>query len=366
VRYHCRRLLLTSLLLIASLASLRAQGVSGRVIGMDLKPDGATVTVLDPQRRVMGEVVVAEDGSFTFDARAVIGSIVVRQEAVSVTRGVVGGADHGVLVDLRMASRWIRSVTILDPAGVPAVGVDVLLRDANKRTLACVTSDASGSLIVRGNRSVASMLIDPLGWQHAVVVKFGASKLQGDVIPNLVIDMRPHAHKFAFLQGSVVDIAGDAVGDARVTASKKWRGKIVPCGFARTKPDGSFKLWTPLDAVMLAARSGGIAWEIHGDWSAGGVHIVRLDERIDGLVMVSGTVKDQDDKVIVGAIIHVSQTAVLAKGSRGIAASDRNGDFRAFVRRDAPFLIVDLRDGRGRVAKAGPWPQQNVKIRPAK
>ena len=366
VRYLSRRVLLASTMLLTSLASPRAQSVSGTVTGLDRKPDGATVTVLDRQRRVMGEVVVAEDGSFGFEGEAGVGSIIVRQEAVSITRGVVGGADHGITVDLSAAPRWRRTVMILDPAGAPAVGLDVVLRDVRDKTIACVTSGANGWLHVRGNQPVASLLLDPLGWQHAVAVKFAPGKLPSDVIPDLAIDMRPHAHKFVLLQGSIIDIAGAAVAEARVIASKEVDGVVVPCGLTKAQSDGSFKIWTSREATKLAAKSGGSAWERNGDWSDGGVQVVRLDEKHDGIVMVAGVVQDRDGKAALGAIIHVSQTATIAKGSRGIASTDRDGHFWVFVRRGAPFLVAALRERSGIVAKAGPWPQPKVVLKSAK
>ena len=366
MRYLTQRVLLISTMLLASAASAHAQSVSGTVTGLDASPTGATVTVLDTKKRIMGEAVVAPDGSFSFAGEKMVGSIVVRQEAVSISRGVVGGAAVGIAVDLRTAVRWTRSVIMLDPAGAPSVGLDVLLLDRAARTISCVTSGAHGWLHVRGNEPVASLLVDPLGWHHAVSVKFEPCKVPVDTIPDLTIDMRPHAHKFVLLQGSIIDLDGNLVGGARLTASKKVGSRIVPCGLGRVNDDGRFKIWTTRDATTLSARGGGETWKRSGDWSAGGVQIVDLQTRRDGVVMVTGFVRDKDGKPVDDAIIHVSDTAKIPDGARGIAGSGRAGTFRVFIRRAAPFLIADLRDGRGIATKAGPWPQENVVLKASK
>lgn len=366
MRYLSQRVLLASTMLMASLASPRAQSVSGFVTGIDQKSVGATVTVLDPQRHVMGEVVVAEDGSFEFEGKGFVGSVIVRQEAVSIARGVVGGADHGIVIDLSAAVQWTRTMTVLDPAGAPAVGLDVVLRDARQSTISCVTSGMNGWLKVRGNQPVPSLVLDPLGWHHVVDVSFQRAKRPGDLTPHLMFDMRPHAHKFVLLQGAVVDLSGAAVGKVRITASRKLDGAVVPCGFAKANGDGSFKLWTSRQATKLAATSGSTTWERSGDWSAGGVQVVQLDERRDGMVMVYGVVQDRAGKPVPNAIIHVSDTPKVAMGSRGIAGADVDGFFRVIVRRATPFLVADLRDTRGVASKAGPWPQEKVVLKPVK
>ena len=360
MRYPSQRVFLVSAMLLVTLASLPAQIVSGTVIGLDKNAIGATVAVLDLQKRVMGEVVVGADGEFTYRGERSVGSIVVRQEAVAVTRGVVGGGDVGVTIDLTRSVTWIRTVNVLDPAGQPAVGLDVMLRGPGEKTLSCATVGPMGWLEVRGNQPVESLLVDPLGWQHAVPVRFKSSKIPRDTIPDLVIDMRPHAHKFVLLQGCIVDLEGQAVGGARVVASKKVNGKILPCGFTKANGDGSFRMWTSLAASKLTATSSGTTWEQRGDWSDGGVQIVNLDERQDGVVMVTGCVRDREDNPVRDAVIHASEVARIVKGSRGIAATDLRGQFRVFVRRATPFLVADLHDGGGIASTAGPWPQENV------
>ena len=347
-------------MLLATLAILPAQIVSGTVIGLDRKSLGATVTVLDLLKRVMGEVVVGEDGQFSYRGERPVGSIVIRQEAVAVTRGVVGGGDVGIAIDLTRSVTWLKTVMVLDPAGQPAVGVDVLLRGPGDQTLSCATVGAMGWLTLRGNQPIESLLVDPLGWQHAVPAPFKPGDMPSDAIPDLMIDMRPHAHKFVLLQGCIVDLEGQAVGGARVVASKKASGKVLPCGFTKANDDGGFRMWTSLAATKLTATRSGTTWEQRGDWSGGGVQIVNLDERQDGVVMVTGCVRDHEDNPVRDAIIHASEVARIVKGSRGIAATNLRGQFRVFVRRATPFLVADLHDGGGIASTAGPWPQENV------
>lgn len=357
-------LLLASAALFAPFAS--AQHVSGVVVGLDKQPTGATVTVRDEQRNMIGEVVVDENGGFTFDTEVAIGSIVVRQEAVVVLQQVNAGSAAGLSVDLSKAVTWSRTVKVLDPAGQPAVGLDVVLRDPVDDTIACVTSVEGGLLRVRGNQPVASLHLDPIGWDHAVAVDFRKRNARPDKLADLTIDMRPHANKFVLLQGSVTDLQGGGMGKARLIASKAVAGGFAPCRLGRTEVDGSFKMWAPRTATRLTAKSAGTTWRCEGDWSEGGVQVVNLREERDGMVLIQGTVRNADGTAAAHAILYTSKTKALADNARGVARADQWGVFRMFVRRKTPYLIAVLPNGDGRAVQAGPWPQKDLVLKPSK
>lgn len=361
-----RRILISSLLVGAFHAGVVAQNVDGRVIGLDGKAEGATVSVLDPNGDVMGEILVADNGRFSYEGRMPIGSVVVRQEAVVVTRGVVGGAATQLAIDLPAAVQWAKFGAALDPDGAPAVGLDLLARDARGRTLACLTTDERGMFQLRGSQPVADLLVDPLGWQEVVAVGFDRETLGADTAADVVVDMRPHVARFVKLQGKVVALDGSAVAGARVIASRSVNDSVTPCGFSNTAADGSFKLWTIRDATTLTARKGAGTWVQRGDWSNADSADVLLHENRDGLVMVAGVVLHADGKQAKNAIIYASDTAKLTKGTHGLTGTWDDGRFYAIVRRGTPFLIAVLREDGGTVSMPGPWPQPQLEMRAAK
>lgn len=359
-------LCLAAIALWATPNELSAQSVDGRIVGLGGRATGATVTVLTGGGEVIGEVLVEADGTFAYEGPSHIGSIVVRQEAVAVKRGIVGGSATQVAIDLQAAMRWSRSVAVLDPDGQPAVGVDVIARDDNNVTVACVTSDDRGMLTLRGSQTVANLVVDPMGWHHEVKVGFAAARGPDDAVPDLVIDLKPFARQFVLLQGRLVDLAGDAIADARVTASKLVDRQSIVCGTTKSRADGTFRLWSGKGATLLSARSGGLTLLQAGNWQKQGANDLLLHESRDAVVLVTGKVVDADGKPAKNAVLYTSEASTVPRGKRGIAGTDDEGRFRVFLRRATPFLVAHLRDGGGKASQAGPWPQPAVVLRGSK
>jgi len=352
--------------LAACLPVAMAQTIDGRVVGLGGKSAGATVTVLSHDGDVMGEVLVAADGTFAYKAPRLIGSIVVRQEAVAVTRGVVGGSATQVGVDLQAAVQWSRLGMVVDPDGKPATGLDVVARNKQRATVACVTTDERGLFVVRGSHPVTSLVVDPIGWHHVIAVGFDQDSTPRDTTPDVTIDLQPHAKDFLLLTGKVVALDGTAVADARVMASKPVAGSTTVCGVTRTLSDGTFRLWCAKGATKITAKKGGATWQQSGPWQTARPATLLLHEARDGIVLVSGTVIDPTGKPSADTIIYESQTAKLAKGNRGIAGTDEKGRFRIFIRRGTPYLIAHLRGTGTYATLAGPWPQPKVLLQPPK
>lgn len=342
------------------------QTVDGNVIGLGGKPDGATVTVLSHQGNVMGEILVDADGTFAYEASQLIGSIVVRQEAVVVERGVVGGSATQVGIDLQSAMQWSRVGIVVDPDGNAAAGLDVIARNKQKATVACVTTDKRGVFVVRGSQPVTELVVDPVGWRHVVAVGFSKDDEIRDTVPDVAIDLQPHADDFLLLHGKVVALDGSAVADARVTASYPVGGSTYICGATRSMSDGTFRLWCAKGAAMISAKSGAVTWQQPGAWQTDRPPALLLHEARDGLVLVTGTVLDATGKPAANAIIYESATATLKKGTRGIAGTDGEGRFRTFIRRGTPYLVAQLRGTGSQTHFPGPWPQPNVLLQPTK
>jgi hypothetical protein len=309
---------------------LGAQVAEGVVRGFDGAPvAGAVVVARTAGARETGKDTLTDSaGRFRLVCPAAIVRLHVHLEGVRCDVPVADGNARQVAVSFAQLAHFTLRGRVLLPDGNPAAGVELKCRDREGQVLAPITAGDDGAFAVRLNQPVHDVLVDPLGWRHAVSAPVTADH-------ELVIDLRNDRDRFFCLRGSVCDERGEPVADGIVQAI----GSNGGTGSARTRDDGSYVLWTnlPIDELHVTGTDPRIVRK--GPWS--GASTVALDARTHGLVLRVGRCVDADGKGLAGAIIFaVDQAGPPKKGVPGLTRSGAGGWFRVMLPRDTAFLFA--------------------------
>lgn len=301
----------------------RSGPIAGIACGFDGQPAaGITVRAVDADLAMVTEGVTTADGRFLLQATRPAHLLVARCEAVRQDLTLPAG-DAPLPISFAHCPHVVVTGRLLDPAGAPASFVDIALRDAQRHTLALVTTDGIGAFEVRANEPVHELVVDPLGWAHRVPGPLAAAA-------HCEIDLRTQHHAFFRLYGRTLDAEGRPAAGVRVVAHGDER--VV----ARTTSavDGTFLLWSTQPIARLVGFDGPPVASRMGPWRADAQ--VDLDERAHGHRVVRGH--------IVGP--HAARTAIYGVTARpqpphrwpADGAAGTRGEFAVSVPRDQTHL----------------------------
>ncbi|HZN39583.1 MAG TPA: carboxypeptidase-like regulatory domain-containing protein [Planctomycetota bacterium] len=339
--------LLWSTLWGAPLASQVAEGV---VRGFDgALVAGAVVVARTAHARETGiDALTDKTGRFRLVCPEAIVRLHVQFEGVRCDVPVVAGNALDVAVSFAQLAHFTLRGRVVLPDGAPAAGVELKCRDREGQALAPVTAGDDGAFSVRLNQPVHDVLVDPLGWRHVVSGPVTADH-------ELVVDLRNSRDSFFAVSGSVCDERGEPVADGAVQAV----GSNGGAGSARTRPDGSFVLWTnrAVDELHVTGTDPRIVRK--GPWS--GACTVALDARTHGLVLRVGRCVDEGGKGLAGAIVFaVDKPGPPKKGVPGLTRTGSGGWFRVMLPRDTAFLFA-IGEGE-QLGGSAPVPAANTVI----
>ena len=315
---------------VLSASPLVAQVAEGVVRGFDGAPiAGAVVVARTAEKRETGvDTLTDHEGRFRLVCREAIVSLHVQLEGVRCDVPVVAGNATDVAVSFdQIAHTTLRGRVVL-PDGAAAAGVELSCRDRERRAVAAITTDAGGAFAVRLNQPVHEVLVDPVGWRHAIAGPITAEH-------ELVVDLRQSRDRFFAVGGSVCDERGEPVADGIVQGIGSKGGTAS----ARTRPDGSFVLWTnqPIDELHVTGTDPRIVRK--GPWS--GACTVALDARTHGLVLRVGRCVDEGGKGLAGAIVFaVDEPGPPKNGVQALTRTGSGGWFRVMLPRHTAFLFA--------------------------
>lgn len=309
--------------LVAQVAEGVIRGFDGALIA------GAVVVARTANAKATGmDTLTDRDGRFRVVCPAAIVSLHVQLEGVRCDVPVTEGNAPDVAVSFaQIAHTTLRGRVVL-PDGAAATGVELSCRDGEHLAVAAVTTDTGGAFAIRLNQAVHGVLVDPVGWRHAIAGPIATDQ-------ELVVDLSQSRDRFFAVGGSVCDERGEPVADGVVQAI----GKNGGTGSTRTRPDGSYTLWTkqPIDELHVTGTDPRIVRK--GPWAAAST--VALDARTHGLVLRVGRCVDADGKGLAGAIIFaVDQPGPPGKGVPGLTRTVSGGWFRVMLPRDTAFLFA--------------------------
>ena len=330
--------------------SLVAQIAEGVVRGFDGAPvRGAVVVARTANAKATGmDTLTDADGRFRVVCPAAIVHLHVQLEGVRSDVPVTEGNALDVAVSFAQVAHFTLRGRVLLPDGAPATGVELKCRNAEGQALVPITAGDDGVFAVRLNQQVHDVLVDPIGWRHAIAGPITADR-------DLVVDLRQSRDSFFAIGGSVCDERGEPVADGTVQAI----GRNGGAGSTRTRPDGSYVLWTnqPIDELHVTGTDPRIVRK--GPWAA--ACTVWLDARTHGLVLRVGRCVDESGKGLAGAIVFaVDQPGPPQKGVPGLTRTGAGGWFRVMLPRHTAFLFA-IGEGE-HLGGSAPVPEGNTVI----
>lgn len=323
------RFCLALLLVTAAAASQSASGIAH---GFDDAPCRGVVVRACCGDRVVRECLTDECGRFGVAADQPLTAVVLELEGVQVRLATPGGNAHDLEAHFARQKFDVVRGAVLDPAGDPARGVDVVC-NGKGGTIAILTTDAAGAFVLRTQTPVDTFVIDPLGWKCRVAAPFPRAK-------DDAVQLRCEKD-FVRVQGHCFDHS-DRPASGWVVRARQ-RGVLVAS--TRIAADGSFTLWFR-DAVDEVVASDGIEHiGMVGPWSKNARLLLRGREHSP--VLLKGRVVGADGAAIVGAAIVPSMdTTKPPRAMMPIAVTDSEGHFAARVFRGQPFVFVAHQESR--------------------
>lgn len=326
---------LVSLALVVAMATplANAQVVSGRVIGFVGEPAACAVVEMYGESSGGFQVLTGPDGRFErlCDGKVVL--LRVQHEGVVVTVPFADGKTSDLEISFAHVAHFTLRGQVLLPDGAPAVGTEVLCRDAHGVGFVSVATDAKGLWSVRLGEPAREVVVDPLGLAVTEAGPFPRDQ-------TLAIDLRHGRGTWFALQGRVIDNAGPC-RDEVVRAHLVDQRLIA----TRTRDDGAYTIWTNAPVAKLDVPRT-VPIRRRGPFAAA-TTALDLDEREHGLVLCVGRFLTAGGEPIAGAwIFGVDQAASPPEGVHPDGRTDHAGWFRVLLARRTPFVFA-LCDGGG-------------------
>jgi len=307
---------------VAQIAEGTVRGFSGETV------EGAIVFARTARAKQTGiDALTDAGGRFRVVCPEAIASLHVQLEGVLVDVPIASGTADDLDVSFQGVSHFTLRGRMLLPDGAPAAGTEVLCRERGGKALVATNADAEGRFVIHLGQPVRDVVLDPLGWRHAVEGPFTADQ-------ELDIDLRTGDRFFAVV-GKACDERGMPVVDGVVQAI----GSDGGVGSARTRADGSYTLWSRLRIVEMQVHGTDPRIVRKGPWAAAST--VDLDARTHGLVLRVGRCVDAAGLGLSHTLIFgVDQAGPPKEGARVLATTGSGGWFRLMMPRDTPFLFA--------------------------
>lgn len=330
----------------------RGQVVAGEVRGFDDRlAAGVVVRVFDDDSNRLGEVLTDQQGRFEWLGDRAVGAIEIQHEGVVVVQSIANGGEPAVRASFAGAKYFTLRGHVVDPAGAPAAGIDFICRNTFGRAITTVTTDARGAFLVRCDRPVADLLVDPLGWAHVEEGPFAQDR-------GIAVDLRLVRDRYFALRGNVLDEAGAPVPLARVEGVDQGR-RVAG---TQSDRDGHFVLWANREVGELVATQGAPFVRRKGPWQSDAA--VDLDVRVHGYVLVTGRVVDARGRGLGQAMLFaVDQQTPPAAKAQPIGSTDGSGNFRLLVPRGTAFLWAHRDGGEHQVFAPMPKNGEPIEMR---
>lgn len=313
-------------LLLLATTHANAQNVSGRVLGFDGKPAAGAV-VEYTMASGGGALLTDAEGRFAKQCPQQAASLHAQLEGVILTIPFVAGETTDLEVSFANAPHFTLRGQVVLPDGSPAIGKELLCRDATGKALVSVATDHEGRWSARLGEPVREVVVDPLGW---AVVEAGPFARE-QTIP---LDLRTRGGTWFSLRGRVIDAAGpchDEVVRAHVAERRIVR--------ARTRSDGSYTIWVNTPVLTIDAPRT-VPIRRRGPFATA-TTALDLDEREHGLLLFTGTFRTPAGAPIAQAwIFGVDADKPPAKGIPPEGVTDEAGRFRVLLPRGTPFVFA--------------------------